>query len=187
MKETTVREMKRDLAHIEKHTGEISPKRMLTMYDKYLNGADSYILGAELNGEAVALKRKHIPEKWCSCQTDHKEDNQYLRLRPHKIGAIEMSESRGAFIVGDTEEIYQLYKCNTKKGYNSGYCFEIALFNLYGIEGWKQDNKASSKGGDIVINGEEIQIKYVEKDSLATITSTKKIKNEILRRLEKVA
>ena len=187
MRETTVREMKRDLAYIDNHTGEISIRRMLTMYEKYLNGADSYILGAELNGEAIALKRKYLPQKWCSCQTDHAENNQFLRLRPHKKGAIEMSESRGAFTVGDTEDIYKLYQCNTKKGYNSGYCFEIALFNLYGIEGWKHDNKPSTKGGDITIDGEEIQIKYVEKNSLATITSTKKIRKEIIRRLEKVA
>ena len=47
---------------------------------------------------------------------------------------------------------------------------------------WEQDNLASTKGGDIRLNGEEIQLKYVEKESLATITSTSKI----LRQIEKI-
>lgn len=185
-----MREMKRDLAFIQKNVGTISTQRMITLYNKYLNGADCYIIGAELNGEAIALERKHIPQKWCSCQTTHradKIDNQYLRFRPHLWGAKEMAESRGAFSVGNTDEMYKLYQCNTKKGYNSGYCFEKALFNLFGIDGWTQDNKASSKGGDICINGKEIQAKFVEKNSLATITSTDKIINEINRRMKKVA
>ena len=72
-----------------------------------------------------------------------------------------------------------------KKGYNSGYCFEKAVYAKYGIEEeWTQDNKASTKGGDICLNGREIQIKYVEKGSLATITSTSKILRQIDKILE---
>ena len=184
----TLNEMKRDLAFIEANMGNISVRRMMTLYEKYLNGADSYFLGVELNGMAIALKRKHIPLEWCSCQTDHVKEIQYLRFRPHKKGAIALSLKKGAFIIGMVEEIYKLYQCNTKKGYNSGYCFEIALFNFFGIEGWSQDNKASSKGGDICINNEEIQAKFAEKDGgLATITTTDKIKNEIYRKMKEIA
>ena len=183
----TRKEMERDLAYIKNHIGTMTARRMLTLYEKYMNGSDAYIIGAELNGEAIALMRKHIPLKWCSCQTDHDTNTQYLRFRPHKWGAIEMSNSRGVFTLGEVAEMYQLYKCKTKKGYNSGYCFEIALYNLFEIEGWRQDNKHSTKGGDIEIDGVQYQAKFVEKNSLATITSTAKIINEIERRLKEVA
>ena len=75
--------------------------------------------------------------------------------------------------------MYKLYTCNNKQGFNSGYCCEIALFNYYGIKGWTQDNKRADKGGDIEINGKQIQIKFAQKNSLATITSTDKILNKI--------
>ena len=109
----TLNEMKRDLAFIEANMGNISIRRMMTLYEKYLNGADSYFLGVELNGMAIALKRKHIPLEWCSCQTDHVKEIQYLRFRPHKKGAIALSLKKGAFIIGMVEEIYKLYQCNT--------------------------------------------------------------------------
>ena len=183
-KEITLKEMQRDLSFIEKNIGKISTRRMMTLYHKYLYGANSYFIGAELNGQVLAIKRKHIPLHWCSCQTDNNTNTQYLRFRPHKKGAIELSKSRGVFTLGNTKEIYTLYKCNTKQGYNSGYCFEIALYNFFSIDGWKQDNKSSRKGGDIRINNEEIQAKFAEKNSLATITNTDKIINEIKRRMK---
>lgn len=179
--------LERDLNYIKENRGNISTKKMMALYTRYMNGSDAYILGAEFEGEAFAIIRKHIPLKWCSCQTDHETNNQYLRLRTHKWGAEELSKSRGVFNLGAVEEMYQLYKCNTKKGYNSGYCFEIALFNFFAIEGWKQDNKHSTKGGDIEIDGKQYQAKFVEKESLATITSTSKLINELERRLKKCA
>ena len=177
----------RDKKYIEKHIGEIPVSRMLLLYERYLHGSDEYALGAEYENEAHVVFRKHIPKKYCSCQTDHKTNIQYVRFRPHEWGAKEIANARGAVNLGNTEDMYKLYTCNNKKGYNSGYCCEIALFNFYGIDGWTQDNKRADKGGDIEINGKQIQVKYAEKESLATITNTNKILNKINELLKECA
>lgn len=178
----------RDKHYIEKNVGNIPTSKMLNFYEKYLHGSDKYILGAEYEESVYTIIRKHIPLKYCSCQTSHGEKSvQYLRFRPHLWGSKEIANARGSINLGTTEEIYSLYHCNNKKGYNSGYCCEIALYNHFGIEGWVQDNKRADKGGDIEINGEQLQIKFVEKNSLATITSTDKILNQINRLLKEIA
>jgi hypothetical protein len=178
----------RDKNFIEKNVGNISERRMLLLYERYLHGSDKYGLGVEYLGKAYIIFRKNIPLKYCSCQTAHgKKNNQYLRFRPHLWGSEEIAKAKGYVNLGETSEIYKLYTCDNKKGYNSGYCFEKALFNYYGIEGWKQDNKRADKGGDIELNGENVQIKFVEKNSLATITSTDKILNQINRLLKTAA
>lgn len=183
----TREEILKDKAYIENHIGEIPAEEMLNLYEKYLNGSEGYALGVELDGEVYVIFSKHIPLKYCSCQTDHKTNKQYIRFRPHLWGAKEIANTKGVLNLGKTKDIYSLYPCKNKKGYNSGYCCEIALFNYYGIEGWKQDNKRADKGGDIEINGTQIQIKYVEKNSLATVTNTKKIVNKMNELLKGIA
>ncbi len=185
-KEITLKEMKRDLNYIRKNAGHIPTTRMITLYEKYLHNADTYMLGAEYEEMISAIERKHLPLKWCSCKSQYNTGdipNQELRFRPHKKGSKELSKSRGVFVVGEAKEIYTLYTNNSAKGYNAGYCFEIALFNYFDIDGWKQDNKPSSKGGDLTVNGIQIQAKFSE----ATITTTTKLINEINRRMKRVA
>lgn len=169
--------------YITANIGKLSIVEMINYYTIFMDGADKYLLGVEFDGMVYGFFTKTIPLKYCSCQTDHKTNKQYLRFRPHDWGAQEIATREDAICFGTTEEIYQLYTCNTKKGYNSGYCFEKAVFAKYGMANeWAHDNKASTEGGDIRLNGEEIQMKFVEKASLATITSTDKI----LRRIEKI-
>ena len=169
--------------HIESNIGTLPPVEMMKYYHMFLHGADGYLLGVEFDEMVYGFFAKEIPLKYCSCQTDHKANNQYLRFRPHEWGAQEIATREDTICFGTTEKVYAMYTCNTKKGYNSGYCFEKAVYAKYGMEDqWTQDNKASIHGGDICLNGEEIQMKYVEKGSLATITSTKKI----LRQIDKI-
>lgn len=183
----TLKELRKDYTYIKNHIGVMSPASIMHFYEKYLHGSVWFIFGSELNNCAIALKRKHIPLKWCSVQTDHKANTQCLRFRPHDKGTKEMLASRGAFIVTDNvEEMYSLYTCNTKSGHNKGYCFEKAVFDYYGVEGWEQDNKRADKGGDICVNGEEIQLKFAGKGSLATITTTTKLLNKIAELIEEM-
>lgn len=171
--------------YIIENTGKLSIFEMYKFYTMFLDGADAYLLGVEFDEMVYGYFSKEIELKYCSCQTDHKANVQYLRFRPHAWGAQEIATREDAICFGSTEEVYKKYTCNTKKGYNSGYCFEIAVFEKYGKgDEWKQDNKPSSEGGDFNLDGIEYQLKYVEKDSLATITSTKKIINRINKILE---
>jgi hypothetical protein len=169
--------------HIANNIGYLPPHEMMKYYHMFMHGSDKYLLGVEFDGMVYGYYTKEIPLKYCSCQTDHKANNQFLRFRPHEWGAQEIATREDAICFGTTEKIYTFYTCNTKKGYNSGYCFEKAVYAKYGREEeWKQDNKHSVDGGDFNLDGEEIQLKYVEKGSLATITST----NKILRQIDKI-
>lgn len=172
----TKAEMIADRIYIIENTGKLTPFELMYFYEVYANGSSSYLLAVEHKGKANGFFTRDIPLEYCSCQTDHKKNNQYLRFRHHEWSAEEISNREDIICFGSIEEIYSLYTCKTKKGYNSGYCFEKAVYAKYGMsEQWAQDNKASNKGGDICLNGEEIQIKFVEKGSLATITSTAKL------------
>lgn len=171
--------------HITNNIGFLTVEEIMEYYHTFLNGSNKYLLGAEFNKKVYGFYTEEIPLKYCSCQTDHKKKIQYLRFRPHQHGAKEIAAREDAICFGTTERVYTLYTCNTKKGYNSGYCFEKVVYERYGMaDEWRQDNKASTEGGDIYLNGEEIQMKYWEKDSLATITNTDKILRQIDRILE---
>lgn len=166
--------------YIQNNIGKLTPAEMMEYYEMFMHGADGYLLGAEFDKKTYGFFAKEIPLKYCSCQTDHDTGKQYLRFRPHAWGSKEIATREDVICFGSTEYVYTLYTCNTKKGYNSGYCFERAVYEKYGMaDAWAQDNKASTKGGDICLNGTEIQIKFVEKNSLATITSTSKILRQI--------
>jgi hypothetical protein len=169
--------------YIEENIGKLTPAEMLYFYETFMDGADKYLLGVEFDEMVYGYFSKNIPLKYCSCQTDHKTNIQYLRFRPYEWGAQEIATRQDTICFGTIETVYKMYTCNTKKGYNSGYCFEKAVFEKYGmLDQWTQDNKSSVCGGDIRLNGEEIQMKYAEKGSLATVTSTAKI----IRRIEKI-
>lgn len=171
--------------YIMEHVGKLSIAEMMKFYHLFMHGSDKYLLGVEFDDMTYGYYAKEIPLKYCSCQTDHKKNVQYLRFRPHEWGAQEIATREDAICFGSTEEVYALYTCNTKKGYNSGYCFEKAVYAKYNrADEWIQDNKASTAGGDFELDGEEIQLKFVEKGSLATITSTSKILRQIDKILE---
>lgn len=176
----TIETMKRDRNYILENAGNIPKQIMAALYERYVNGSDEYLLAVEYMGKIFGIFVTELILEFCSCQTTHKEtNNQYLRFRPHQYGAAIIANSPNAICFGTTEEIYPLYKCNNKQGFNAGYSFEIAVYNKYHVEGWKQDNKPASKGGDIELNGRQVQIKFVREESLATVTSTNKILNRI--------
>ena len=110
----TKKTLERDKKYIETHVGEIPTSKMILFYERYLHGSDEYGLGAEFEDMAYLIYRKHIPQKYCSCQTDHKKNIQYLRFRPHTWGAKEIANARGVINLGDVKEMYKLYTCNNK-------------------------------------------------------------------------
>lgn len=181
----TKEELLKEKIYIETHVGCLTPAEMMHYYEKYMHGADGYLLGVEFDEMVYGYYTDTIPLKYCSCQRDTVNNIQYLRFRPHQWGAQEIATREDAICFGGTKEVYKLYTCNTKKGYNSGYCFEKAVYAKYGmVDRWAQDNKPSTEGGDISLDGKEYQLKYYEKESLATITNTKKIIAQINKILE---
>lgn len=174
-----------DLAYITAHIGTLTISELLGYYERYMNGADEYLLGVEFDDMVYGYFTSEIDRRYCSSQTDHAKNVQYLRFRPHQWGAQEIATREDAICFGSTETVYAMYPCATKKGYNSGYCFEKAVYAHYDMaDEWKEDNLPSTEGGDLRLNGKEIQLKYAEKESLATITNTAKIINQIEKLLD---
>jgi hypothetical protein len=178
----TKTELMRIRNHIETNIGFLPTAEILTYYEMFMNGSDRYLLGVEYDKQVYGFYSETIPLEYCSCQTDHKANDQFLRFRPYDSGAKKIAAREDSMCFGSTDYVYTLYTCNNKQGFNSGYCFELAVFEKYGIaDQWRQDNKASTKGGDLYLNGEEVQMKFVKKGGLATITSARKIIREIDR------
>lgn len=167
-----------DRDYIKMNAGQISTEEMIAFYERYMNGADCYLEGVEHDGKIYGIFEDSLNPQFCSCQTTHKTKNQYLRFRPHQYGAEVIANDSNAICFGEAKEVYNLYKCKNKQGFNAGYCFEIVVYNKYQMK-WVQDNKPCHKGGDICINNKEVQLKFARKGSLATVTSTKKILKRI--------
>lgn len=179
-----IKTLEADRNYIKANVGQLSVEQMILYYERYMNGADCYLEGVEHDGKVYGIFEDSLNPEFCSCQTDHKANAQYLRFRPHQTGAKKIANHSKAIYFGEVEEVYSLYKCNNKQGFNSGYCFEIAVCNKYQKE-WKQDNKSCTKGGDVCIDGKEVQLKFAQKESLATITSTAKILRQIDKLIKK--
>lgn len=62
--------------------------------------------------------------------------------------------ARRAVCVGTVEELESM------PGENNGYKFERLIYKYFNVNGWKHDNKPAIHGGDIQINGMEVQLKY---------------------------
>ena len=127
----TKKTLERDKKYIETHVGEIPTSKMILFYERYLHGSDEYGLGVEFENMAYLIYRKHIPQKYCSCQTDHQKGIQYLRFRPHEWGAKEIANARAyeyEYSINPTDRCaYTSVSLDTK---DIGDCVEVSATNF---------------------------------------------------------
>ena len=74
----TKAEMIADRIYIIENTGKLTPFELMYFYEVYANGSSSYLLAVEHKGKANGFFTRDIPLEYCSCQMDHKKNNQYL-------------------------------------------------------------------------------------------------------------
>jgi len=127
--------------------------RMRRDYERF-TGADSYILGISENGIVYGVKLDKIPRRFTRVQKECSACGGgyglYVNVKTKKA---KKELLKKAFVVGTVEEL------NNDK-YNKGVMFEKMVYEYFGQTFRGKDNVRFTEGGDINVNGEEIQIKF---------------------------
>ncbi len=128
--------------------------RMRRDYERFTK-ANSYIIGFNVDNLVYGVKMDKIPRRYTKIQKECSKAGGgyglYINVNTKKAKAELMKK---AFYVCPLDEL--------ENGiYNKGVMFEKAVYEMYGQEFRGKDSVPFHKGGDIVVNGEEIQVKYL--------------------------
>lgn len=126
---------------------------MIKNYRRF-SGAESYIIGFIYKHMLYMIKVAEIMPRWMSVQHSSSKTGRVPKLQltinnSHK----EQMIRKGAICLGSED----LVVCNDL---NKGFAFERLVSEYYGIEYRGQDNVGFWVGGDLEVNGEQIQIKF---------------------------
>ena len=128
--------------------------RMRKDYERFTK-ADAYIMGYNKDGLVYGVKWDKIPRKYTKVQKECSKAGGgyglYVNINTKKARA---ELEKKSFYVCTEEELKD-------ETYNKGVMFEKAIYEMFGQEFRGKDNVPFHKGGDIVVDGEEIQIKYL--------------------------
>lgn len=126
---------------------------MIKNYRKF-SGAESYIIGFVYKHMLYMIKVAEIMPRWMSVQHSSSRTGRVPKLQltinnSHK----EQMIKKGAICLGSED----LVVCDDL---NKGFAFERLVSEYYGIEYRGQDNVGFWVGGDLEVNGEQIQVKF---------------------------
>lgn len=126
---------------------------MIKNYRKF-SGAESYIIGFVYKHMLYMIKVAEIMPRYMSVQHSSSKTGRVPKLQltinnSHK----EQMIRKGAICLGSED----LVVCDDL---NKGFAFERLVSEYYGIEYRGQDNVGFWVGGDLEVNGEQIQIKF---------------------------
>lgn len=145
--------------------------RMRRDYERF-TGAEGYIIGFEMENVVYMVEWNNIPRKYTKVQKEcSKAGGGYGLYVNVKTKKAKTALLKKAVAVGVIEDII-----NDK--YNKGVMFEKLIYEYFGQTFRGKDNVPFTKGGDIVINGKQIQVKY-EHARICYDKTLKRLKNEI--------
>lgn len=126
---------------------------MIKNYRKF-SGAESYIIGFIYKHQLYMIKVAEIMPRYMSVQHSSSKTGRVPKLQltinnSHK----EQMIRKGAICLGSED----LVICDDL---NKGFAFERLVSEFYGIEYRGQDNVGFWVGGDLEVNGEQIQVKF---------------------------
>ena len=126
---------------------------MIKNYRKF-SGAESYIIGFVYKHQLYMIKVAEIMPRYMSVQHSSSKTGRVPKLQltinnSHK----EQMIRKGAICLGSED----LVVCSDL---NKGFAFEKLVSEFYGIEYRGQDNVGFWVGGDLEVNGEQIQVKF---------------------------
>ena len=144
----------------------MTKQTMIKNYRKF-SGADSYIIGFVYKHMLYMIKVEEIMPRWMSVQHSSSRTGRVPKLQMSvRNKDKEQFIRKGAICLGDENLII----CDDL---NKGFAFERLVSEHYGIEYRGQDNVGFWVGGDLEINGEQVQIKFQN----AQIVSEKTLEN----------
>lgn len=131
----------------------MTKQRMIKLYRQY-SGADSYIIGFVYKHELYMIEVDEImPRQIQVLHTSHRNGYQpklQLVLNNHLK---EQFIRKGATHLGSEEMVMN-------KEFNKGVEFERLICEMNGIEFRGKDNVGFWAGGDVEINGKQVQVKF---------------------------
>lgn len=143
----------------------VTAKHFYAQYRRFA-GAHTYMIGINRKGKMYYFITNRISERWL--RTDHQSSKkggaQQLKLRIPAKEWDELIASGKAVLIGSVEEVTAQFPCINKKGEtykNAGVSFEKWAANTFcGIADRAKDSDNFTTGGDININGVEVQVKF---------------------------
>ena len=128
--------------------------RMRKQYEKF-TAAQGYIIGFNMNGIIYGVEMDKIPRRYTKVQKECSKAGGgyglYVNINTNKI---KKQLIKKAFKVGTIQELENSI-------YNKGVMFEKMVYEYYGQEFRGKDSVPFHKAGDIVIDGKQIQVKYL--------------------------
>lgn len=145
--------------------------RMRRDYERF-TGAEGYAIGFHVGEEVYCAMLDRIPRRFTKVQKEcAKMGNNfglYVNVKSKKAKAELMKK---AVLVGTVAELED-------DKYNKGVMFEKLVYEINGQKFRGKDNVRFTEGGDIVIDGKEIQIKY-EHARICYDSTLKKLKKGV--------
>ena len=128
--------------------------RMRKEYETYTK-ADSYYIGFPMGEDVFAVKMNKIPRRFTRVQKESKSNGGgyglYINVRTKKA----KNE-----LIKKAVRVCSLAELESGE-YNKGVMFEKAIYEMHGQTFRGKDSVPFHKGGDINVDGEEIQVKYL--------------------------
>ena len=128
--------------------------RMRRDYERF-TGAEGYAIGFHVDNDVYCANLDSIPRRYTCIQKESKSNGGgyglYIKVTSKKFK--DELLKNGAVKVGTLDELQN-------GTYNKGVMFEKMVYELNGQTFRGKDNVKFTEGGDIRINGKEIQVKY---------------------------
>ena len=139
---------------------------MIKNYRRF-SGAESYIIGFVYKHQLYMIKVAEIMPRWMSVQHSSSRTGRIPKLQMSiRNKDKEQFIRKGAILLCDENQIV----CDDL---NKGFAFERLVSEYYGIEYRGQDNVGFWVGGDLEVDGEQIQIKFQNAQIVAENTLKK--------------
>ena len=127
--------------------------RMRRDYERF-TGAEGYAIGFHMENEVFVVMLDKIPRRFTRLQKECSKMGGgyglYINVRSKKAKSELIKKAVKVGTIADLES----------EKYNKGVMFEKLIYELNGQEFRGKDNVRFTEGGDIVLDGKQIQIKY---------------------------
>ena len=140
--------------------------KKMAIYRKY-SKADAYIIGFKYDNFLYIYNTKRLLTKWT-------KKAYTSRTHKPKIQMNLTQSLKAEMIIDGAKSIMPFDEFMNINASNNGWRLEKLVHKLNNIEYKGQNNKPFYKGGDITINGFEIQIKF-ENAQIATYATLRKL------------
>lgn len=128
---------------------------MITRYNA-LSAATAYLIGFVLNGILYYTMSAHIADEFL--KFDHMAEKRggwaKIRIRLSSADRKALVACGKAIMIGSADLL------NTEDKYNKGERFERIVTETLTGERWVKDSVPFNVAGDIVLNGEQVQVKF---------------------------